>query len=229
MSLTHFRMKTIGIIGSGQVAMALANGFIKHGFSVIIGTRNPHKIEDWKKETGGKGESGNYVEAARKGEIIVLAVPGRVAEDALKTAGIENLSGKTVIDVTNPISTEPPDDGVLKYFTGLDRSLMEQLQELAPKANFVKSFSCVGNPFMVNPQFPEGKPTMFICGNSVEAKREVTQILDLFGWETEDLGSVKSARAIEPLCILWCIPGFLNNQWMHALKLLKMQPLSSQT
>ena len=90
-----------------------------------------------------------------------------------------------------------------------------------PEANFVKCFSCVGNALMVDPGFPEVKPTMFICGNKEEAKKEVEMILEKFGWEYEDMGKAEAARAIEPLCILWCIPGFTNNSWSHAFKLLK--------
>lgn len=98
---------------------------------------------------------------------------------------------------------------------------MEQLQHQFPAAHFVKSFSCVGSAYMVNPDFKEGKPTMFICGNNEQSKLQVKSILDQFGWETEDMGKVEASRAIEPLCILWCIPGFLNNQWSHAFRLLK--------
>jgi len=98
---------------------------------------------------------------------------------------------------------------------------MERLQRLAPAANFVKAFNTVGNTLMVNPVLPGGKPSMFICGNSEAAKKEATEILDLFGWETVDMGSVEAARAIEPVCILWCIPGFLRNEWSHAFKLVK--------
>ena len=99
---------------------------------------------------------------------------------------------------------------------------MERLQNVAPKAKFVKAFNCVGNLFMVNPSFPEGKPTMFICGNDNDAKKEVATILEQFGWESADFGFAESARAIEPLCILWCIPGMIRNEWQHAFKLLKM-------
>jgi predicted dinucleotide-binding enzyme len=95
------------------------------------------------------------------------------------------------------------------------------LQRIAPDARFVKGFSCVGSAFMVNPDFGGTMPTMFICGNDAGAKAEVTGILTAFGFETEDLGSVEAARAIEPLCILWCLPGFLHNRWTHAFKLLK--------
>jgi predicted dinucleotide-binding enzyme len=139
----------------------------------------------------------------------------------LKLCGVENLAGKTVIDTTNPIADKPPVNGVLSFFTSLDDSLMERLQRQAPAAHFVKAFSCVGNARMVDPDFGGQKPTMFICGNSKAAKQEVETILDRFGWEIEDLGAAEAARAIEPLCILWCIPGFLENRWTHAYKVLK--------
>jgi hypothetical protein len=97
---------------------------------------------------------------------------------------------------------------------------MERLQAAAPEARFVKAFSCVGNALMVDPEIPGGPPTMFICGNDSGAKGKVREILTQFGWETEDMGAVEAARAIEPLCMLWCIPGFRENRWMHAFKLL---------
>lgn len=215
-------MKKIGIIGSGQVAHALANGFIKHGYEVMMSSRDTSKLEGWKSEAGNKARTGSFADAAQYGDILVLAVSGRAAQDALMLAGIDNLKSKTVIDVTNPISEAGPENGVLNFFTSLDDSLMEQLQTQAPDAHFVKAFNSVGNAFMVDPQFPGGKPTMFICGNDDNAKKEVTQILDQFGWETEDMGKAEAARAIEPLCILWCIPGFIRNQWTHAFKLLKV-------
>jgi hypothetical protein len=215
-------MEKIGIIGSGQVAQTLGNGFIKHGYEVMLGTRDTAKLADWAREAGHGAKVGSFKSTAVFGDIVILAVAGQAAAEAIKQAGIENLDGKTVIDVTNPIAPHPPVNGVLKFFTALDGSLMEQLQEIAPRANFVKAFSSVGNAFMVNPAFPGGRPSMFICGNSEKAKEQVRQILDKFGWETEDMGKAESARAIEPLCMLWCIPGFLENRWSHAFKLLKM-------
>jgi len=98
---------------------------------------------------------------------------------------------------------------------------MEKIQKQLPDAKVVKAFSCVGNAFMYKPNFNGSIPTMFICGNDDPAKKTVTDILTSFGWETEDMGKVEAARAIEPLCILWCIPGFIRNQWTHAFKLLK--------
>jgi predicted dinucleotide-binding enzyme len=210
----------VGILGSGDVAKALAKGFMKHGHMVMLGTRTPAKLEDWDWENR-KGLAGSFAEAARFGEAIVLAVKGTAASEALQAAGITNLAGKVVIDATNPISEAPPANGVLHFFTTLEESLMERLQEEFPAARFVKAFNSVGNASMVNPAFAGGKPTMFICGNDEAAKKTVTGILDQFGWETADMGKAEGARAIEPLCILWCIPGFLRQEWTHAFKLLR--------
>jgi predicted dinucleotide-binding enzyme len=212
----------VGIIGSGAVAQTLGKAFITEGNEVMLGSRDTKKeaITKWKAANPG-GKTGSFAEAAAFGEMLVLATAGHGAVQALQASGLKNLEGKTIIDVTNPIAPAPPEKGVLKLSTSLDHSLMEQLQQLVPKAKFVKAFNSVGNALMYKPVFKEGKPSMFICGNDEAAKKQVTEILDRFGWETEDMGSVEAARAIEPLCILWCIPGFLRNQWSHAFKLLK--------
>jgi 8-hydroxy-5-deazaflavin:NADPH oxidoreductase len=213
--------KKVGIIGSGIVGQVLANGFARHGYQVMIGTNNPSKHAGLKQKTGGKVEIGNFEATAKFGEILVLATKGSAAMDALRSAGIAHLQGKTILDTTNPIADAPPVNGVLKFFTTLDDSLMERLQKAVPGADFVKAFSCVGNAHMVNPDFGGTRPSMFICGNSAPAKAEVTAILEQFGHEVEDMGAVEAARAIEPLCILWCIPGFQRNEWTHAFKLLR--------
>ena len=210
----------VGVLGSGGVAEVLASGLLKHGHAVKMGSRSPEKLEGWVSKNPGGG-AGTFDEAAAFGEMVLLAVKGTAAADALRLAGAENLAGKTVIDACNPIADAPPVKGVLQFFTDLDRSLMEDLQEEFPDAHFVKALNSVGSACMVNPQFKGGKPTMFICGNDAGAKAEVSGILDQFGWETEDMGGVEAARAIEPLCMLWCIPGFARNDWMHAFKMLR--------
>ena len=211
----------IGIVGSGIVGQTLANGFVKHGYDVTIGTNTASKREELRSKTNGKAKVGSFEDAAKFGEIVVVATKGTAAEAALQAAGIANLNGKTVIDTTNPIADAAPVNGVLQYFTSQNESLMERLQALAAEAHFVKAFSCIGNAFMVNPDFNGVKPTMFICGNHDGAKSDVKTILDQFGFDVADMGTVEGARAIEPLCILWCIPGFLSNSWTHAFKLLK--------
>jgi 8-hydroxy-5-deazaflavin:NADPH oxidoreductase len=218
--LNSIEMKKVGILGSGAVAKVLAGGFIKYGYEVMVGTREPSKLSDWQSKNP-KGKVRSFEETAKFGDIIVLAVKGTVATKALELAGKENLKGKTIIDATNPIAETPPENGVLAFFTDLKSSLMERLQTEFKDAHFVKSFNSVGSAFMVDPDFNGLKPTMFICGNNDNSKAEVKTILDQFGWETEDMGKVEAARAIEPLCMLWCIPGFLQNRWTHAFKLLK--------
>lgn len=213
-------MNKIGIIGSGTVAQTLGAGFLTHGYEVMLGTRDSTKLTDWQKKLGTNAYVGTFAETAKFGDIIVLAVKGNIAKDVLGLIGHENTKGKTIIDTTNPIADAPPSNGVLSFFTSMNKSLMEELQAIVPDAHFVKAFNSVGSPSMVNPSF-DIKPTMFICGNNDLAKKEVSKIIDLLGWETADFGKAESARAIEPLCMLWCIKGFNENSWTHAFKLLK--------
>ncbi len=211
----------IGIIGSGIVGQTLAAGFLKYGYEVMIGSRDLTKLADWKSKASEGGSIGSFAEAAEFGDIIVLATKGTAALEALQLAGKANLSDKTIIDTTNPIADTAPENGVLNFFSELNDSLMERLQNAYQEANFVKAFNSIGSSVMINPDFGVEKPTMFICGNSLKAKDEVTEICSLFGFEAMDMGTVEAARAIEPLCMLWCIPGFRENKWNHAFRLLK--------
>jgi hypothetical protein len=212
----------IGIVGSGIVGRVLGNAFLQEGYNVMLGSRNPNKDEvvKWKNENE-NGLTGNFEETTAFGDLIVLSTAGKVIENAVDLAGKNNFTGKIVIDTTNPLDGTPPVNGLLKYFTGPDDSLMERLQNILPEARLVKAFNSVGNAVMYKPGYKGTLPTMFICGNDVEAKTTVSGILQKFGWETEDMGPAAAARVIEPLCILWCIPGFLRNEWTHAFKLLK--------
>jgi predicted dinucleotide-binding enzyme len=211
----------VGIIGSGVVGQTLAEGFVKHGHQVQIGTRNPTKLKDWSAKNPGVTVK-SFAEVAAFGDVVVLAVGGEVAQQALELIGSDALDGKTVIDACNPIGGGPPVNGVLPFFTPQNESLMEQLQKGYPFAHFVKAFNSVGSGQMVNPEFAGGRPTMFICGNDKDAKTTVARILDQFGWDTEDMGAIEAARPIEALCMLWCIPGIGKNDWSpHAFKLLR--------
>ncbi|RPJ64312.1 MAG: DNA-binding protein [Acidobacteria bacterium] len=213
-------MKRAAVLGSGVVGQVLSDGLLKHGYEVMRGTRQPDKLAAWRDGAGPGASLGTFADAARFGDLVVLAVKGTAAEAIVDQCGPDALVNKTVIDTTNPLADAPPVNGVVRFFTTLDESLLERLQRRAPGAHLVKAFSCVGNTLMVNPRLAGGPPTMFICGNHAGAKAEVTGVLDQFGWETADMGLAEAARAIEPLCILWCIPGFLHNRWSHAFKLL---------
>ena len=211
--------KRFGILGSGDVGQALAKGFAANGCEVRIGTRSPAKLAKFCKSTGIR--TGTFPEVAAWGQAVVLAVMGKAALDALHLAGPDNLHDKLVIDTTNPISDDAPEDGVLRYFTGTNESLMERLQAAYPHARFVKAFNSVGSKVMIHPMLAGGPPTMFYCGNDSEAKVVVAHLLEQVGWEPVDMGTAVAARAIEPLAQLWCIPGFREDEWMHAFRLLR--------
>jgi predicted dinucleotide-binding enzyme len=213
-------MTKIGILGSGKVGEVLGNGFLKHGYAVMRGSREPEKLAAWKAAATGDASIGSFAEAAAWADAVVLAVKGSGAESAVEQAGIANLAGKLVIDTTNPIADGPPKNGALSYFTASNESLIGRLQAKAPAARFVKAWNSVGNPVMVNPSFAT-VPSMFICGSDAAAKREATEILAKFGWETVDVGGIEMGYAVEALCILWCSPGFLHNDWVHAFKYLR--------
>lgn len=213
-------MVKIGILGSGDVGKTLAKAFLKYDYQVMIGSDHVEKLEEFKKENS-KVETGTFEQSAQWADLVVLCVKGTVAEKIVEKTKT-NLFGKIVVDTTNPIADAPPENSVLKFFTSLEESLMERLQKIAPDAQFVKALNSIGSGLMINPDFGGGiRPTMFMCGNNEDAKKKVSEILQKFGFEVEDVGKVESARAIEPLCILWCIPGFLKNEWTHAFKLLK--------
>lgn len=212
----------IGIIGSGTVGQVLGTALLKEGHEVMLGTRDLSKPEviAWRVNNP-TGSVGLFTETTAFGELIILAVKGLKAIEALEQSDMSQLAGKILIDTTNPIDASAPVNGVLPYFTTYNESLMERIQGRIPNTKVVKAFNNVGSMYMYKPKFPGGTPTMFICGDDAGAKATVTSILTSFGWETEDMGMSTSARAIEPLCILWCLPGFLNNRWGHAFKLLK--------
>jgi predicted dinucleotide-binding enzyme len=210
-------LNSVGVIGSGVVGRVLAAGFARHGASVLIGTREPAKLAEFATSSG--VGVGSFADAADRA-LVVVAVGGAVALDALSLAGHGRLAGKVVIDTMNPIAG-PPSNGVIPYFTGPGESLLERLQAAVPAARFVKAFNSVGNAWMVNPSFPGGRPTMFICGDDPAAKAEVAGWLATFGHDPEDMGGAAAARFIEPLCQLWCARGFQGRGWNHAFALLK--------
>jgi len=212
-------MQQVGILGSGAVAKVLAQGFARHGYTVSIASRTADKVAGFAAEAG--IGAGTLQDVAARADTIVLAVKGSAALATVQSLA-PVLAGKIVIDATNPIADAPPEDGVLKFFTGSNESLMEQLQTAVPAARFVKAFSCVGNALMVNPVLKgDAKSAMFICGDDEPAKADVRRLCEQFGHDVWDLGTAKAARGIEPLCIVWCLPGFRQNDWAHAFAMLR--------
>ena len=210
----------IGILGSGSVAQTLAAGLMDCGHELMLGTRDPVRLQTWL-AAHPKAVAGTLADAARFGDVLILAVTGTAALDALHLVGAAATAGKVVIDATNPIAPVPPQRGVLSYYTRLDDSQMERLQREFPESYFVKAFNSVSTAVMVRPAFEAGRPTMFICGNDDAAKQVVSGLLDQLGWAAEDMGGVEAARAIEPLCMLMVIPGMLRNEWRLALRVLR--------
>lgn len=211
----------IGVLGTGDVGRTLANGLLKLGHEVKMGSREAgnKKAAAWVSEAGGRASAGTFAEAAQFGELVVLATLWSGTENALHLAGAKNLAGKVLIDATNPISFTPGAPPSLAL--GHTDSAGEQVQRWASQARVVKAFNIVGHAHMVNPKFPCGPPDMFICGNDSTAKNAVTEILTAFGWNTIDIGGIEGARLLEPLCVLWVLYGVRTNTWNHAFKLLR--------
>lgn len=210
----------IGVLGSGNAGRALAAGFLACGHDVLLGTRNPDKMRDWLRATP-RSSAGSFADAANFGEVLALAVRGSVAARALRLAGTPNLRGKPVIDATNPVADQAPQDGVLHFFTSLEDSLMERLQREFSIAHFVKAFNSVGHQMMARPKVQGGPPSMFICGAHEASKRTISGLVEEMGWEPIDVGGLAAARAIEPLAMLWSIPAIRDQQTDHAFKLLR--------
>src|SRR5262245_61617914 len=172
----------VGILGTGDVAKALGNGFVTLGHEVKMGSRSAtnEKAVAWAKSAGPKASVGTFEDAAKFGEVLLLCTLGEANESAISLAKAENFANKVVIDTTNPLDFSggmPP-----KLAVSGNDSGGERVQRLLPNAKVVKAFNTVGNAFMFRPEFPGGPPDMFICGNDDGAKKKVTEILGDFGW-----------------------------------------------
>lgn len=212
--------KRVGVVGSGVVGRTLGRGLVKHGYEVKLGSRQPGKLDDWRRETGGKGTTGTFSEAAEYGEIIILATLGAAAESAIDLAGIPRFGGKLVLDTTNPLDFSkgmPPG-----LFVGTTDSLGERVQRKLPMAHVVKCFNTVGNTRMVDPKFKDGTPAMMICGNDANAKKRTDALLKDLGWPGSlDVGGIDAARWLEALVPLWVRAGGALNAWDHAFRVVQ--------
>jgi 8-hydroxy-5-deazaflavin:NADPH oxidoreductase len=211
----------IAIFGSGNVGQTLGMGFAGFGHSVKMGSRTPksEKVTNWIRRAGALASAGTYAEAASFGQVAVLATAWSGTENAIGLAGADNLVGKVVIDVTNPL--KGASDDLPSLALGQTDSAGEQVQRWLPRSDVVKAFNIVGFAHMVHPMFAGGPPDMFICGNDSDAKETVTGFLKDFGWQVVDVGGIQGARLLEPLALLWILHGIRTGTWNHAFKLLK--------
>ena len=208
--------KRVGVLGSGDVAKQLGRGFATRGYDVMLGTRDPKKLEKWKAEVRGKVSLGSFAQAAAHGDLIVVATHGAATEAVLEQAGPRNFNGKIVVDTTNPLDFSHGGPGLL---FGLTDSLGERVQRKLPGAKVVKCFNTVGNAMMVDPKFASGSARMWICGNDAEAKRAVDGLLRELGWAGGlDIGSIDGARWLEAMLPLWFRVGQALNTWEHILQ-----------
>ncbi len=198
----------IGILGSGVVGQALARGLTRHGHDVRIGTRKD-AVEDLR--------VGSPSEVVADADLVFLSVVGTAAVDV--ASGVrDQLGGKVLVDTTNPLDHST---GVPRLFVGHTDSLGEQVQRAVPEAQVVKAYNTVGNTLMVDPDLPGGPPSMFIGGDSDEAKGVVTELLESTGWDVVDLGGIEASRYLEPMCIAWVLHGVRTGSWGHAFRLLR--------
>lgn len=208
----------VGVLGSGDVGRVLAAGFAGLGHDVKVGSREPGKLSGWADTVGPRASIGTFEEAARYGDILVLATLGIATAEAIDLAGRQHFDHKVVIDTTNPLDFSagmPP-----RLSVGHTDSLGEQIQRQIPTAKVVKAFNTVGNALMVHPDLPGGPPDMFLCGNDGDAKKIVSQICEHFGWGVIDLGGIEASRFLEPMCLVWVLHGARTGKWLHAFKML---------
>lgn len=208
----------VGILGSGDVAKSLGRGFLKENHEVMLGSREPAKLADWVRENGKGASSGTFSETVQFGELVVIAVNGVKAVDAIRLAEVGNFKGKVVIDATNPLDMS---GGVPRLVGGLGSSSGELIQQALPGALVVKAFNTVGNAHFYKPDFPDGPPSMFICGDNAEAKERVSRICKDFGWSPIDVGGIGLSHYLEATAMVWIITAFAGGHWNQAFKLLR--------
>jgi predicted dinucleotide-binding enzyme len=190
---------TIAIIGTGRVAGALGPQFAKQGHTIVYGSREPEREEvaALVARTGGSASASAQAEAAAGADIVVIAVPGAVAEEVVR--GLGDLSGKIILDPTN--RTEAAADGLRVH--GVATSNAELIQAAAPGARVVKAFNTLNFRTMETPEISGGPVTIPIVGDDTEAKRKIAALAEGMGFEAMDLGPLRYANTLEEMLVIW--------------------------
>ncbi len=196
----------IAVLGTGMVGETIGAKLVQLGHEVVMGSRtaNNEKAAAWVKKAGKGAAQGTFADAARHGEIAFNCTAGTASLEALKAAGAENLKGKLLLDIANPLDFSkgmPP-----RVLVGPDDSLGEQIQRAFPDTRVVKTLNTVNCMLMVDAsRVAGGDTTMFLAGNDAGAKGRVTEILrGWFGWKhVLDLGDISASRGMEAYLGLW--------------------------
>ena len=209
----------VGILGTGDVGKAIAKGLLTLGHEVMIGARSAtsEKAAAVVAELGAGAVTGSFADAARYGEVVVLATLGSVNAQVIEATGADNLTGKVVLDTTNPLDfTKGFPPSLLQPKEG---SGAQEIQALAPGARVVKVFNTVGHALMFRPEVQGGAPSMFLCGNDEVAKATAGELVTAFGWEPIDVGTLVAAHWLEAMCMVWVAVGARTGRWDRAFKL----------
>ncbi len=208
----------VGILGSGIVGQTLGAKLVSQGHDVVLGTRDPTKMDTprgmggmgaplgkWLQEGGKGAKVGTFQDAARHGEMIIHATSGEIALSAIQMAGPENLRGKVVLDTSNDLDLSrgfPPSTRATDYPSG---SVAVKIQQAVPDAHVVKALNTMTAFIMVAPQMlAGGDHTVFISGNDDGAKASVTKLLQSWGWkDVFDTGDINTSTGPEMLFALW--------------------------
>ncbi|HUR87179.1 MAG TPA: NAD(P)-binding domain-containing protein [Solirubrobacteraceae bacterium] len=196
----------IAVLGTGTVGQSLAGALLRKGHEVRMGSRTAgnEAAVAWAGEIGGPATEGTFADAAGFGELVINATNGAASLAALDAAGAEQLAGKVLIDVANPLDFSKGRPPTLTVCN--DDSLGEQIQRAFPDVRVVKTLNTVTAKLMVEPSLVEGAHTMFVAGNDGAAKAQAGELLQGFGWPAEsilDLGDIGAARGMEMYLALW--------------------------
>jgi predicted dinucleotide-binding enzyme len=195
----------VAVLGTGMVGETIGTKMVALGHEVRMGsrTRGNAKAMAWVKKAGAKASEGTFADAAGYGELVFNCTSGTGSLEALKSAGEDNLKGKTLVDISNPLDFSkgmPPS----LFVMGTD-SLGEQIQRAFPATHVVKALNTINCQVMVDAARIPGEHTTFVAGNDEGAKKQVKQLLtENFGWKhVLDLGDISGARATEAYLLLW--------------------------
>jgi len=195
----------IGVLGTGMVGPALAGKLVSLGHAVRMGAREAgnEKARQWVASAGPGASHGTFADAAAFGEIVFNATAGAASLEALRAAGKDNLRGKVLVDVANPLDFSrgmPP----AVFTASAGDSLAERIQNELPETRVVKALNTINSSVMVDPGRVGGETDVFVCGNDAAAKERVKGLLRDFGWKSiRDVGDLTAARALESYVLLW--------------------------